>query len=154
MNQQQKKSKSDVGACKYCFMPQLSADTKRCPACGMRNPYVPLEDAVRTLLRRGHSLRAMSLLTTVRGWDMVKAKRYRDDLNIQSQSVSERPIEERVQKLVEIEEYGLAVKLTIEHSAWGPKQAREYVSLQSQGAFEHERKLESAVGSCTGDAQE
>ena len=153
MTQQEKNPKPEPGACKYCFMPQLSPDTTRCPACRMRSPYVPMEEAVRTLLQRGHVLRAMSVVTTVRGCDMVKARRYCDGLNVQSHSVRGHPIEERVQKLVEIQEYGLAIQLTTEHSGWGPKQAREYVTLVSQGAFEHALEPEAAAIS-SGDAQE
>ena len=153
MDQQQKKPQTETGACKYCFMPQLSADAKRCPACKMRDPYAPMEEAVRTLLRRGHVLRAMSIVTAVRGWDMVKAKNYCNELNIESHSVSERPIKERVQKLVEIGEYGLAIRLTMENSVWGPKQAKEYVALVSHGAFEREPEPET-VAVTSGDANE
>ena len=153
MTQQEKNPKPEPGACKYCFMPQLSPDAKRCPACRMRTPYVAMEDAVRTLLQRGRVLRAMSVVTAIRRFDMVKAKHYCDELNVQSHSERGRPIEQRVQKLVEIEEYGLAIQLTMEHSAWGPKQAREYVALVSQAAFEHALEPE-AVAVSSGDAQE
>jgi len=130
-----KKQNDEVqqGTCKYCSLVAIDQDAEICPICKKHDPFIPLEEAVLNLLRRGYRLYATRLLTNVNQWSIKKAKEYCDKLNIKMDPSYARPVDDLIEELALGDKVMHAIRMVRgecpAESSWGLKQAKEYVEL-------------------------
>jgi hypothetical protein len=118
------------GASKYCFSVILKQHTKTCLNCKNIDPFIPLEDAVVNLLKKGYKLYAIVLLTEVNQCDIRKAKEHCDKLNIEAEVSYAAPIDDLIESLALNGNVMQAIKMVRGHqNYWGLKEAKEYVEL-------------------------
>jgi hypothetical protein len=115
MNQGDKKVRSIKGACKYCSSVILKQNTKKCPKCNNIDPFIPLEDAVINLLKRGYKLYAIALLTEAYQWDIKKAKEHCEELNIKVEISYAAPIDDLIENLALNGKVMQAIKMVRSH---------------------------------------